>query len=171
MNFQAPHLYNNSGNAIMRGTPEYNSSSSNGKKNNTDSLREELEAYSYEDLVNFFKTSVDPDGTEDISGLNEEDLIELILEKMVQNGGAGKRKLVNNTNSNNSRMTTNNNRTLTLYSGNNVIMRGTNEYNAAYKNYKKNKGTHRRIIRSHAKYKNTRRNNRRNNRRNKTYRR
>jgi len=156
----------------MRGTNAYNAASSYAKKNNTQELREELEAYSYEELVDFFKTSVDPDGTEDITGLNDEDLIDLILEKMGQNGGAGKRKPINNTNRNTSRMTANNKTTPTLYSGNNVIMRGTNEYNAAYKNYKKNKGTLRRITRSQTtKSKKTRKTRRNSLRRNKTYRR
>ena len=109
------NLYDkNSGNVIMRGTAEYELAALEGKpgynealaayrKKNTintasltnatniDSLREELQGYSHEELVNYYHTAIDPESTEDLSGMDEEDLIELILEK-VQEMSGGKRR-------------------------------------------------------------------------------
>ena len=89
-----PSLYNeNTGNVLMRETPEYNTAlglSSRGRKNesNTNTLREELESYSLEDLQKFFRETVDPDGEIDISDFSEEDLIEGIMDAASQLGGA-----------------------------------------------------------------------------------
>lgn len=115
-------LYNkNSGNVIMSGTPEYELAALEGKPgynqalaayrkkygsntattpntkpsgtSNTNSLREELEAYSHEELVKYYKESIDPDGTEDLSGMDEADLIEAILERVQEmTGGKGRRR-------------------------------------------------------------------------------
>ena len=87
-------MYNeNTGNVLMRETPEYNAALGNAlqlKKNesNSNTLREELESYSLEDLRSFFRETVDPDGEIDITELSEEDLIERIMEAVSQIGGS-----------------------------------------------------------------------------------
>ena len=99
-------MYNEgSGNVYMRGTPEYNAELARRKalataataakpKNNVASLREELEGYTLEELIKYYHTSIDPDQTEDLVGLNEEDLIEKIIEvvEVVEEQSGGKRR-------------------------------------------------------------------------------
>ena len=84
-----PNLYDeNSGNVIMRSTPEYNTALKAYKNtSNTKNLREELESYSLEDLRNYFYESVDPDREEDISNFSEAELVEKIMEAVSQMGG------------------------------------------------------------------------------------
>jgi hypothetical protein len=93
-----PNLYSQTtGNAYMHGTPEYNAELARleaakvGPKNNIALLREELEGYTLEELIDYYHQSVDPDQTEDLVGLNEVDLIEKIIE-FVQEQSGGKRR-------------------------------------------------------------------------------
>jgi hypothetical protein len=84
-----PNLYDeNSGNIIMRSTPEYNTALKAYKNtSNIKNLREELESYSLEDLRNYFYESVDPDREENISNFSEAELVEKIMEAVSQMGG------------------------------------------------------------------------------------
>lgn len=95
----SPNLFDpNTGDVYMRGTNNYRKARSmyEGVSNtktttNIDSLREELEAYSYDDLVQYYKESIDPDGTEDLTGMDESDIREAILERVEAMSGGKER--------------------------------------------------------------------------------
>lgn len=82
----------------MRETPEYYARTAKGQ-NNTNSanslkeIRQELEAYTYDELLDVYKRDIDPDGEEDISDMSEDELRDHIVEKMnaIRGGAPGKR--------------------------------------------------------------------------------
>lgn len=90
--------------AALEGKPGYNQALAAYRKKyapntatgtntgSSDSLREELQAYSHEELVKYYQTAIDPDGTEDLSGMDEADLIEVIIEKVQEMSGGRRRR-------------------------------------------------------------------------------
>ena len=92
---KSPNLYEESGNLIMRGTPEYTRAlkehSKNKNKNNAKTMEKELKSLRKSELIKKFHEMMDPDHTEDVSSETKDEIIERIV-TYIKNLSGGKRR-------------------------------------------------------------------------------